>query len=82
MTSTPRRPVTENERAARQDPLLPSAVPHGRSAPHGPARRFDRRHFARLESGGALALAVIVVVALYFVGVDIGLLPDLFHWRR
>jgi hypothetical protein len=30
-----------------------------------------------MESGGAFAMLVIVAVAVYFVGVDLGLLPDL-----
>lgn len=50
--------------------------------PPGPTRRIHRRHFARMASGDAMALALIAIVAIYFVGADLGLLPDLFHWRR
>jgi hypothetical protein len=70
------------ESGTRQDALVPSPTLHGRTAAHGPTRRMHRRHFARMESGGMFAMLLIAAVAVYFVGTDLGLLPDLFGWRR
>jgi len=35
-----------------------------------------------MESGGALALAFLVLIALWTLGVLTGLLPDIFRWER
>ncbi len=70
------------EAGTQQPPMGPRPVAHGRDRPPGPTRRFDRRHFARMESGGALALAFLVLIALWTLGVLTGLLPDIFRWER
>lgn len=76
------RDVRSAEAGTQQPPMGPRPVPHGRDRLPGPTRRFDRRHFARMESGGAVVLAGIVLVAVWTFGVLIGLFPDFFGWKR
>jgi hypothetical protein len=70
------------ERGTRQEPMATPFVPHGRARMPGPTRRFDRRHFARLEGGGMVVLAIVALVIVLWVGIDIGMLPDWFGWRH
>lgn len=65
----------------RQPPLLQVPLSHGRFRPPGPTRRWDPRHFGRQESAGFLLMLLIVAVIVFFVGVDLGLIPDVFGWK-
>jgi hypothetical protein len=66
----------------QQPPMTSRSVPHGRHPVPGPTRRFDRRHFARLEGGGMVAIGVIVLLIVWFWAGDIGLWHALFGWKR
>jgi hypothetical protein len=65
-----------------QPPMATSFVPHGRQRLPGPTRRFDRRHFARLGSGGAFALTIVATILGPWVATDLGVLPDWSGWRH
>lgn len=70
------------ERGTRSTPMATAFVPHGRQPMPGPTRRFDRRHFARMEGGGLLLLVLTAALIGLWVGIDIGMIPDWFGWRH
>lgn len=59
--------------------MATSFVPHGRQPVPGPTRRFDRRHFARVEGGGLFAVGLCAAVFCYCVGVGFGFFPSVFR---
>jgi hypothetical protein len=70
-----------NRPDASERPVFPRwKVADGRLPP-GPGRRFDRRHFARMESSGIVLMTIICVVAVYWFFVELGMWPDWFGWH-
>jgi hypothetical protein len=51
------------------------------SLPHGPGRHYDKAHFELQEHIGAIVMWTLVGVVVFWVGVDLGFLPDVFGWH-
>ena len=62
--------------------MFPRYKVAGGRLPPGPGRRYDRRHFARMESSGAILMWGLVLIALLWLAIDLGLLPDMFGWHE
>jgi hypothetical protein len=80
--NTPDRTRLPNRPNASERPVFRYQQPVSNNLPPGPGRRFDRRHWARSESSGWILMLSIVAVGVFWVGVDIGLFPDVFRWYR
>ncbi|MCB9876353.1 MAG: hypothetical protein H6835_02035 [Planctomycetes bacterium] len=74
-SSLPNRPDASERRLFRHHSTLPDRLPPG------PGRRYDRRHFARMASGDGFVLLVLGGFVLFWFGVDLGILPDVFGWH-
>ena len=82
MSDDPRdRSNLPNRPDATERPLFRHHSTTPRSLPPGPGRRYDRRHFARMASGDGLVLLLLLACVLFWFGVDLGILPDVFGWH-
>ena len=75
------RSALPNRPDPTEEPVFSHYKGMGRSLPPGPGRNYDEKHFVRSERIGAILMWFMLAVLLFWIGVDAGLLPDVFNWH-